>query len=56
VCIFFGKLIKNAIKKILELSINIHCGESYGQVRVFDLVLNKGSSKFKEVVEKDGSK
>jgi hypothetical protein len=56
VCIFFGKLIQNAIKKIQELSKNIHCGESYGQVRVIDLIIKKGSSKVKKVVQIDRSK
>jgi hypothetical protein len=56
VCILFGKLIQNAIKKITGQSENIHCGKSYGQVRVFDLIIIKGSSKVKEVVEIDGSK
>jgi hypothetical protein len=52
----FGKLIFNAIKKIQELSKNIHCEESYGQVRVIDLIINKRSSKVKEVVQIDKSK
>jgi hypothetical protein len=56
VCILFGKLIQNAIKKIPEQSKNINCGESYAQVRVINLIINKGSSKVKEVVEIDGSK
>jgi hypothetical protein len=56
VCIFFGKLIQNAIKKIRGQIENIHCGESYGQVRVIDLIINKGSSIVKEVVEIDKSK
>jgi hypothetical protein len=51
VCIFFGKLIQKQIKKIQELSKNINNGKSYGQVRVFDVVLNKGLSKVKEVVQ-----
>jgi hypothetical protein len=56
VCIFFRKLIQNAIKKITGQSENIHCGESSSQVRVFDLIINKGSSKVKEVDEIDRSK
>jgi hypothetical protein len=56
VCILFGKLIQNAMKKIQELSKNIQCGESYGQVRVIDLIINKGSSKVKEIVQIDKSK
>jgi hypothetical protein len=56
VCILFGKLIQNAIKKIPGQSENMHCEESYGQVRVFDLIINKGSSKVKEVDEIDKSK
>jgi hypothetical protein len=56
-CAYFLKsLFKMQLKSSQDLSKNINCGESYGEVRVIDLILNKGSSEVKEIVLIDESK